>query len=155
MSRTRNSTFENFIEGASFLPWWLAVVLAIASYIIFNHLSMIEISGATGMQEISRTTHITLLKSVSSLLKYIAPVLFTLGALISAVRQWERDSDIKQQISLNSINEQEQQEQQEQSPLCPKCGDEMVIKKAKKGPNTGKDFWGCSTFPECKGIVNI
>lgn len=39
-------------------------------------------------------------------------------------------------------------------PTCPKCGDLMILREAKKGQNTGKRFWGCTKFPECRGIVN-
>ncbi len=35
--------------------------------------------------------------------------------------------------------------------LCPLCGNIMVIRTAKKGTNTGKEFWGCSAFPKCRG----
>jgi len=34
---------------------------------------------------------------------------------------------------------------------CPLCGAEMVLRTAKKGPNVGDKFWGCSTFPKCRG----
>ena len=34
--------------------------------------------------------------------------------------------------------------------LCPRCGSEMVVQTAKKGPNAGQEFWGCSQFPRCK-----
>ena len=40
-------------------------------------------------------------------------------------------------------------------PACPNCGGKMVKRVAKSGANTGKVFWGCSTFPKCKGIVEI
>ncbi|KZZ14740.1 nuclease [Oleiphilus sp. HI0079] len=35
---------------------------------------------------------------------------------------------------------------------CPKCGGEMVRRQAQKGANAGKAFWGCSTFPKCRGV---
>lgn len=31
----------------------------------------------------------------------------------------------------------------------------MVRRVARNGPRAGNPFWGCSTFPRCKGIVNI
>lgn len=37
---------------------------------------------------------------------------------------------------------------------CPKCGSEMILRTAKKGKNQGKQFWGCSRFPHCRGIVS-
>jgi len=38
---------------------------------------------------------------------------------------------------------------------CPKCGSSMVLRETKKGKSIGKKFWGCSRFPQCRGIVNI
>ena len=38
-------------------------------------------------------------------------------------------------------------------PACPQCGKPMVLRTARKGKNTGKPFWGCSDYPECKGLV--
>jgi restriction system protein len=38
---------------------------------------------------------------------------------------------------------------------CPKCGSPMVLRETKKGQNAGKQFWGCSNFPKCKGILNV
>ena len=42
---------------------------------------------------------------------------------------------------------------QVEAPRCPKCGSEMILRTAKSGPNAGKKFWGCSTYPECRGMV--
>ena len=36
-------------------------------------------------------------------------------------------------------------------PQCPKCGAPMVLRKARRGPNAGSQFWGCSRFPPCRG----
>jgi hypothetical protein len=35
-------------------------------------------------------------------------------------------------------------------PTCPKCGAPMKRRTARKGPNSGSKFWGCSTFPKCR-----
>ncbi len=35
---------------------------------------------------------------------------------------------------------------------CPLCGAEMVLRTAKKGARVGEKFWGCATFPKCRGI---
>ncbi len=37
-------------------------------------------------------------------------------------------------------------------PTCPKCGSKMVLRTAKRGPNRGNQFWGCSNYPRCRGI---
>lgn len=40
-------------------------------------------------------------------------------------------------------------------PICPRCGSPMVLRRAKKGAYAGKDFWGCSRYPKCRGIVKV
>jgi four helix bundle suffix protein len=40
-------------------------------------------------------------------------------------------------------------------PSCPKCGKPMALRTAQKGKQAGKQFWGCSGYPECKGLVDI
>ena len=39
-------------------------------------------------------------------------------------------------------------------PTCPKCGNDMVLRTAKSGANQGEKFWGCSRFPQCRGILS-
>lgn len=39
--------------------------------------------------------------------------------------------------------------------LCPKCGSAMVLRRATKGANVGKEFWGCEKFPSCRGVRNV
>jgi four helix bundle suffix protein len=41
------------------------------------------------------------------------------------------------------------------NPSCPQCGKPLCRRTAKKGPRAGKPFWGCSGYPDCKGIVDI
>lgn len=38
------------------------------------------------------------------------------------------------------------------APSCPQCGSEMVKRTARKGGNAGAEFWGCSKFPNCRGV---
>lgn len=40
-------------------------------------------------------------------------------------------------------------------PACPNCGKQTVQRMAKAGPNAGKPFWGCSSYPECKGTAKV
>ncbi|SHF93348.1 Topoisomerase DNA binding C4 zinc finger [Microbulbifer donghaiensis] len=39
--------------------------------------------------------------------------------------------------------------------LCPKCGNQMIKRTSKRGSKAGKQFWGCSAFPQCKTIQPI
>lgn len=40
------------------------------------------------------------------------------------------------------------------SPACPLCATPMVRRTAKRGANAGNQFWGCETYPSCKGVRN-
>ena len=44
--------------------------------------------------------------------------------------------------------------QTQTAPACPKCGAVMVLRTAKKGPNSGGQFWGCPKYPACRGVVS-
>ena len=43
--------------------------------------------------------------------------------------------------------------QKQDLPACPDCGKPMRKRQASKGPKAGVPFWGCSGYPECKGIM--
>ena len=36
-------------------------------------------------------------------------------------------------------------------PSCPVCSSPMIHRTAQKGANAGSHFWGCSTYPKCRG----
>ena len=69
--------------------------------------------------------------------------------------------DLSQMIEVlaTSSNDEEQIEEAEDEmpelePLCPICSREMIKRTAKKGKNAGNTFWGCSQFPNCRGVVS-
>jgi four helix bundle suffix protein len=41
------------------------------------------------------------------------------------------------------------------APECPLCGEAMRKRTAGKGANAGKEFWGCSAYPECRGTLEV
>jgi four helix bundle suffix protein len=41
------------------------------------------------------------------------------------------------------------------APACPLCGKPMIRRVAKKGMNSGREFWSCSGYPQCNGTRNI
>ena len=40
-------------------------------------------------------------------------------------------------------------------PACPTCGGVTVLRTARGGKTPGSQFWGCSRYPECKGLVPL
>lgn len=40
-------------------------------------------------------------------------------------------------------------------PPCPLCGRPTRRRTAAKGPRAGQPFWGCSAYPDCRGILPV
>lgn len=40
-------------------------------------------------------------------------------------------------------------------PKCPACGNTMVVRTARRGPNAGSRFWACPGYPRCKTTMPI
>jgi restriction system protein len=38
---------------------------------------------------------------------------------------------------------------------CPACGKPLVLRTARKGPNAGSKFRGCSGYPECRATLPL
>ena len=41
------------------------------------------------------------------------------------------------------------------APRCQRCGSPLVIRTVKEGYNAGKQFYGCSKYPQCKYTQNL
>ena len=39
--------------------------------------------------------------------------------------------------------------------ICPRCGNQLVIRTARRGRNNGQRFYGCSGYPSCRYVENI
>ena len=70
-------------------------------------------------------------------------------------------SDFKQQGGFAENLTQERIEARREvaassgAPACPKCGRPMLRRMQKKGQLQGREFWGCSDYPNCNGLRNI
>ena len=55
--------------------------------------------------------------------------------------------------SANSKNESTDTENNIKTiPFCPKCNSKMILRTARQGKYKGEEFWGCSEYPNCRGI---
>jgi four helix bundle suffix protein len=82
---------------------------------------------------------------------------FLLDQQIAAVeRQFVEDGGYSEQLAAARLVEREKRtkDPSDRIPCCPQCGKAMVLRTAKTGKHAGKQFWGCSGYPECKGAVN-
>ncbi len=58
-------------------------------------------------------------------------------------------------LTAERLSYRQQQSAQANAPVCPLCGKPMIKRVAQKGVNSGREFWSCSAFPNCKGTLNI
>ncbi len=61
----------------------------------------------------------------------------------------------RQDISAQKGLEQFKNEDIANQTQCPRCGSPMVVRTAKRSPNAGTQFLGCSRFPKCRGTVDL
>ena len=77
-------------------------------------------------------------------------------------RAFIEDGGYSEQLAAARLAErQRKKDQPNQSapsahlPACPQCGKPMVLRTAKTGRNAGQQFWGCSGYPDCKGVAKV
>ncbi len=82
------------------------------------------------------------------------PHTFVIAALVTFFFN-EDDTENKKEGRLNTINSSISDREKNDDILCPNCGSAMRIRLAKRGRFAGKQFLGCTKYPQCNGIVNI
>jgi predicted RNA-binding Zn-ribbon protein involved in translation (DUF1610 family) len=63
--------------------------------------------------------------------------------------------DAPQCESAEESMQLEKEENEKETMLCPKCRSELILRTAKKGSNSGQQFYGCSNYPKCRFILNL
>jgi restriction system protein len=56
---------------------------------------------------------------------------------------------------LPSFFPEQEKATQALTPSCPQCKSRMVLRRARQGKNAGQAFWGCGTYPKCKGTLPL
>ncbi len=82
--------------------------------------------------------------------------------IVALEKAFVEDGGYSEQLAGARLVERQRQKQtaemepsQRVVPVCPKCGEEMVVRTAKSGKRAGHQFWGCSDYPKCKGVVEL
>jgi len=65
---------------------------------------------------------------------------------------FRREGGFREQLTRSRV---EARAQAEGAPVCPDCGQPMVRRSARTGRSAGRDFWGCSAYPNCRGAREI
>lgn len=77
-------------------------------------------------------------------------------------RAFIEDGGYSEQLATARLAERQKKKNQpdpshpsDRIPACPQCGKPTVLRTAKTGKNAGQQFWGCSAYPDCKGVAKV
>lgn len=73
----------------------------------------------------------------------------------SILEMFRNRGGFTENMTSERIEALRQQAENSGAPKCPKCGAAMVRRLQRKGQNKGREFWGCSNYPNCNGILSI
>jgi restriction system protein len=71
-------------------------------------------------------------------------------------RKFVSEGGYSERLATARIEERRKQQptvdqKQESLPTCPTCGGVMALRTARNGKHAGRQFWGCCSYPVCKG----
>ena len=73
----------------------------------------------------------------------------------SQLQQFKEDGGFTEGLTAERLAHRTQQSIAADAPACPICGKPMLKRVAKKGVNSGNEFWSCSDYPKCTGTRKI
>lgn len=71
------------------------------------------------------------------------------------LNNFKQNGGFTENMTSERLETRKIQANRENSPVCPLCGKPMIKRWQKKGEMQGREFWGCSAFPNCKGTRPI
>jgi len=149
LARRRQNFIEDLIAITSKLPWWMGVALAIVAYVWLHNVAVSEVTAVVQPGKMAGFVGQSVFKTLASVGQYLLPLVFLVGAAISAIGHYKRRA-LHERVAAASPDATPAG-----SPACPVCRSAMVRRTAKRGANSGNAFWGCSQYPGCKGIRAI
>ncbi len=75
--------------------------------------------------------------------------------IANQLEAFRREGGFTEALTTERLAAKTQKSIGEGAPKCPRCGKPMLKRVAKKGINSGKEFWSCSGYPDCNGTRNI
>lgn len=73
----------------------------------------------------------------------------------SQLATFREEGGFTEALTAERLAHRTEQSLQADAPTCPVCGKPMIKRVAKKGVNSGREFWSCSGYPQCNGTRNI
>ncbi|RYF36795.1 MAG: hypothetical protein EOO21_01065 [Comamonadaceae bacterium] len=154
--RKRTSGAEAILGLVAKLPWWVGVLLALGTYVIFHALATRPVPTMTDSRQLGSQLPWMLVSGFSVALQYVAPVICLVGALVSFLQRRKRTALAANVTASGSAQALDGMSWRDFELLVgeafrPKCASPMIRRTATKGSNAGSQFWRCSKFPACRG----
>lgn len=67
------------------------------------------------------------------------------------LEQFKTNGGFTENMTRERMSARQQQAAEQNAPACPDCGKPMLRKMQRKGAFQGREFWGCSDYPNCRG----
>ena len=133
MVRKNQHMFVQLVD----MPWWCSVCMAVLAY-GFLRFAVPEIEfESAGLNAIP--------KAIGAKAHLFA-LLFLIPLPFSILKNWGKKQEGSQRLpDIGS---------QGGAGTCPQCGNDLVLRTAKKGPSAGNKFYGCSSYPKCRFVEN-
>ena len=68
------------------------------------------------------------------------------------LKSFRQKGGFSENMTVERRNAIKEESSKAKNPACPVCGKPMIIRLQKRGINQGKEFWGCSNYPNCRGV---
>ena len=96
------------------------------------------------------------LTAANCLLVLCQRLILMLGKQIeSQLDIFKQEGGFTEGLTAERLAHRTQQSSNANAPACPLCGKPMLRRVAKKGINSGHEFWSCSAYPQCNGTRRI
>ena len=92
----------------------------------------------------------------NSMLILIRRTMAMLGSQLQALGEaFLQEGGFRERLHQGRVEARAGGETAVDAPSCPECGKLMQKRMARAGLNAGQEFWGCSGYPQCKGIRKV
>lgn len=71
------------------------------------------------------------------------------------LERFRHKGGFSENMTAERLDARREKAKNENAPNCPICGKPMLKRTQKKGQLQGRQFWGCSDYPHCDGIMKI
>ncbi len=92
MARRKQNVFEDLVELAAGMPWWLGLLLALISYLVLHFFASEPPNAvrATNLDQMGQVAAVQLYRTLAAIGQYLVPFAFVIGAGVSAIGRMKR-----------------------------------------------------------------